>query len=92
MKVKRKANAYYCLRCVVFQLKSESSPRSVVVNLQYCDTLGLMFELQSHYDVHFWTTTFGKGMKTLISPDMGLIGALLYFYMVLQYTCDPCDC
>ena len=30
------------------------------------------FEVKSRYYVHFWTNTFGKGMKHLILPAMGL--------------------
>ena len=29
------------------------------------------FKLQSHYYIHFWTNTLGKGMNPLILPAMG---------------------
>ena len=36
-----------------------------------CDVVVSEFELQSRYYVHFQTNTFWKGMKPLISSDMG---------------------
>ena len=41
---------------------------------------GSEFELQSCYYVHFWTNTLGKGKNLLISPAMGKISPLQFFY------------
>ena len=36
----------------------------VEANVLDCDIIVIEFKLQSLYYVHFWTTTFGKGMET----------------------------
>ena len=42
----------------------------VVVNMQNCNIVVCEFELQSHYYVHFWTNTLGKGMYPFIPPPI----------------------
>ena len=42
------------------------SPIDKVANISDCDIIVSEFNLQSHYCVHFWTETLGKGMNLLI--------------------------
>ena len=46
-------------------------PRGVVVKAMDCGIIESEFELQSRYNIHFWTNTLGKGMNPLILPAMG---------------------
>ena len=47
-------------------------PRAVMVKALDCGIIVSMFELQSHYYVHFQTNTLGKGMNPLYLPSNGL--------------------
>ena len=54
-------------------------PFGVVANVLDCDMIVSEFKLQSHYNVHCWSNTLGKGMNTFISPDIGKIVPLKFF-------------
>ena len=56
------------------------SPRGVMANVQVCDTVVSEFDLQSHYYLHFQINTPGKGMESFISPAMGEIVPLMFFF------------
>ena len=45
-----------------------------------CNIVSSEFEHQSHYYVHFWTNTLGKGMNSFISPSIDWIVTLLSFH------------
>ena len=47
--------------------------------MQNCDIIVSEFELQSRYDVHFWTNTPGKGIDSCIPTAMGLIVSPLIY-------------
>ena len=49
-----------------------------LANLLDCDIVVSEFELQLRYYVHFWTLR--EGMDPLITPVMGQILPLLFFY------------
>ena len=49
----------------------EGCPRGVMVKVKNCRIVVSEFVLQSHYYVHFWANTLGKGMNLLILPTMG---------------------
>ena len=46
-------------------------PCGVMVKAMDCGIVVSEFVLQSHYYVHFWANTLGKGMNPLILPAMG---------------------
>ena len=54
-------------------------PRDVMVKLMDSRIVVSKSELQSHYYIHLWTNTLGKGMNPLILPAMGWIVALMFF-------------
>ena len=41
----------------------------IAANVLVCDIVVWKFEILLHYYVHFWTTTFGKGVDTLFLPS-----------------------
>ena len=50
-----------------------------MVKAMDCGIVVHEFVFQSHYYVHFWANTLGKGMNPLILPAMGEIVPLLFF-------------
>ena len=52
-------------------MKWEKSSRGVGAKVRECNLEVTVFELRTHYYVHFWTNTPGKDMKTLKTPVMG---------------------
>ena len=55
-------------------------PRGVMFIALDCGIAVSVFELQSHYYVHFRTNTPGKGMNPLIPLSMGQMLSLLFFW------------
>ena len=43
----------------------------VMVKVMDCRIVVSEFKLPSHYYVHFWSNTLGKGMNPLILPAIG---------------------
>ena len=60
-----------CIIMIISHLRKKGSPFGVIVNVLDYDTVVSVLTLQSHYYIHFWTNTLGKGMNHLISPAMG---------------------
>ena len=56
------------------------SPLGVVVNVLNFDIVVSDLKLQSRYYVHFQTNTLKKSINSLISPVIGEILPLLFFY------------
>ena len=46
-------------------------PCGLMVKVLNCKIVVHGFKLHSHYYVHFWTNTLGKGMNPLILSSMG---------------------
>ena len=42
-------------------------PQGIVANMLVWDIVASEFEHHTHYCIHFWTTTLGRGMNLLIS-------------------------
>ena len=56
---------------IEYHLLYRGYPRGVMVKVIDFEIVVNEFELQSHYYVHFWTNTLGKGMNPLILLAMG---------------------
>ena len=52
------------------KLLTGGCPRGVMVKAIDCGIVVSEFVLQSHYYIHFWANTLGKGMNPLILPAM----------------------
>ena len=51
--------------------ETKGCPHGVMVKAMDCGIGVSEFVLQSHYYVHFWANTLGKGTNPLILPAMG---------------------
>ena len=55
----------------IFITKIRGGPRGIIVKAMDCRIVASEFIFQSHYYIHFWANTLGKGMNPLISPATG---------------------
>ncbi len=63
---------YHGITYLAFHLANRGGGScGVMVKAMDCRIVVSEFVLQSHYYVHFWANTLGKGMNPLILPAMG---------------------